>query len=97
MNELSSPPPRISPKQFVTTFTWIIDEKATLPEGKSKKAIAFLVGSENNRVGRDPTEIQVGRDPSGPRSRWAEIQVGRDSADIRLVAALSEEWYLLGY
>jgi hypothetical protein len=28
---------------------------------------------------------------------WAEIQVGLDSADIRLVAALSEEWYLLAY
>jgi hypothetical protein len=57
----------------------ILDGKATLPEGKSKKAIAFfvrpvafLVGSEKNRV-------------------------GRDSADIRLVAALSEEWYLLAY
>jgi hypothetical protein len=73
----------------------IIDGKATLPEGKSKKAIAFLVrpvaflvGSEKNRVGRDP---------GGPRSRWAEIRVGRGSADIRLMAALSEEWYLLAY
>jgi hypothetical protein len=39
----------------------IIDGKATLPEGKSKKAnaflvrpVAFLVCSEKNRVGRDP-------------------------------------------
>ncbi len=82
----------LTPKEF-----WIIDGKATLPEGKSKKAIAFLVrpvaflvGSEKNRVGRDPggprsrwAEIQVCRDPGRPSSRWAEFQVGRDPGGPR--------------
>jgi hypothetical protein len=42
-------------------------------------------------VGRDPSgsrskwaEIQMGRDTSGPRSRWAEIRVGRNSGGSRL-------------
>jgi hypothetical protein len=42
-------------------------------------------------VGRDPSgprsrwaEIRVGRDPGGPRSEWAEIQVGRDSCGPKL-------------
>jgi hypothetical protein len=76
-------------------FPRIIDGKATLPEGKPKKAIAFLVGPVAFLVGSEKN--RVGRDPGGARSKWAKIQVGRDSADIRLVAALSEEWYLLAY
>ncbi|KAK4021740.1 hypothetical protein OUZ56_003649 [Daphnia magna] len=66
-------------------------------KGKSEKGqlpfwqlpFSFL-GSEKNRVGRDPSgprsrwaEIQVGRDPGGPSSRWAEIQVGRDPGGTR--------------
>jgi hypothetical protein len=65
-------------KQYVSFFQFklmqckfvaiarILDGKATLPEGKSKKAIAFLVrpvaflvGSEKNRVGRDSADIRL--------------------------------------
>ncbi len=64
-----------------------VSPKRQLPFWSGQLPFSFL-GSEKNRVGRDP---------GGPISKWAEIQVGRDSADIHLVAALSEEWYLSAY
>ncbi|EFX81209.1 hypothetical protein DAPPUDRAFT_242729 [Daphnia pulex] len=38
-------------------------------------------------------ELQLGRNPGGPKSEWAETQ----TADIRLAGGLREEWYLLAY
>jgi hypothetical protein len=38
------------------------------------RPVAFLVGSEKNWVGRNP---------GGPRSKWAEIQVSRDPGGPR--------------
>jgi hypothetical protein len=83
----------------------LVVRKANLKKVSLKKAIAFLVRpvaflAEQSCLSHflalirtEWAEIQVGQDPGGVgRDLVDRYLMGRDSADIRLVAGLSEEW-----
>jgi hypothetical protein len=73
---------KVSPKRQLPFWS------GQLPFWHCELPFSFLLGSYKNRVGRNP---------GVPKFRWAEIRVGRDSADIRLVVGLKKEWHLLAY
>jgi hypothetical protein len=73
---------KVSPKRQLPFWS------GQLPFWHCELPFSFLLGSYKNRVGQNP---------GVPKFRWAEIRVGRDSTDIRLVGGLRKEWHLLAY